>query len=187
MATKRITLRKLFLRYPYKYYDMFSSTVPDPYFPTSEISEHEYRLECKQWMMLAKIYFDEVEKLLLNGEVFDMGRLGKLVLLRKKQVGLNIKKTIESKQNDNELVKYYYPNNHTNGYKPYIKWMRTKKAGCGLPYKSFYSFNFIRNTTWKRISNELHKNPHIINKLRDYHEWIHSFKDSSKSSSEINT
>ena len=180
-----VGIRNIYLHYRYKWYDVNSKTVPVPYFPKDQISEHEYKLKCTDWNNVLRIYFKEVIEELIAGKIVYMGKLGALILLKRKSIAKENKHKIKQeyhKSETKEVVKYYYTNLHTGGYSPYIKWIRNQRSGCLLKHKEYYKFNFL-DTVWEVVSKRFHKEPHLINNLKDYDAFMAAYKDSSKQGS----
>lgn len=165
-----ITLRHLYLMYDYKWYDIYSSTVPVPYFPKSEISDHVYKLSFKEWKRIIVSYLKYLLLYLLAGSLFKIpSQLGRLCFRKKKSNGRRVdigRTTREFGEINRTLPKEkrkfaYFNNHHTAGYTPYIKWLRDTEK---LKYKWHWRFN-ISKRMWKKISNEIMKNPSIMNKF----------------------
>ena len=66
-GNKFITLKDIYLKYRYKWYDINSNTVPNPYFPKSEISDHKYKLSKKEWLVVINTYIDILIEDFING------------------------------------------------------------------------------------------------------------------------
>ena len=131
-----LTLSDVYLGYRYKYYDISSNTVPNPYFNKNEISDNEYKLTYKQWKAVILCYLRNILLYLLDGNDFKIpNKLGVWSLVKTKRLAIN---KYESKKQGKPIV---CKNLHTYGYKPKILWYSSK---ADFKYKVFYYFNFVR-------------------------------------------
>lgn len=161
---KRITLSDFYLKYPYKYYDVHSNTVPVPYFPKEEITEHKHTLTMAQWKKIILVYFKYVFRYLLTGNRFKLGNNLGYFQIRKYKPKPSDNIDYKILRETGKLVPY--KNAHTSGYKPLIKWDRSYNDGVKLKYKNHWNFKLTRSK-WKEISAFLFKNPLAINRFNN--------------------
>lgn len=165
-TSKRVTLRELYLGYPYKYRDITSSTVPIPYFPKEEITEHKYSLTFKEWKRIIKIYLKHVVIYLLTGFKYKLSsRLGFLQMRKAKSKKIPDWGKTRKRYGTTKGVKpLYHKNIHTQGYRPIIKWYR-EGQNAKFKYKWYWRFNFL-DKQWKWISDQIFNNLTIMNKFQ---------------------
>lgn len=85
-----IVLPDIYLKYPYKTYDVTSSTIPYPYFPKEEITNEELTLSYKEWMELIQDYFALVRTEMASGKTFDIpNKLGHIAPIKYRRKGIN--------------------------------------------------------------------------------------------------
>ncbi len=170
MINKRITLKELYLQYEYKAYDIHSKSVPVPYFPKTEITDHKFTLTYKEWRKIIMTYIKYCILYLIDGNLFKIpDQLGTWRLLKRKckKRRVDLPTTIKRFGEINKTLpkgfkkKVYFHNHHTRGYTPYLKWLRREER---LKYKWHWRFNLSRSN-WSTISNKLLKDASYINKL----------------------
>lgn len=158
---KKITLQDIYLLYPYKTRKIVGKTVPVPYFPKSEITEHEYSKEYKEWKRCIEILLKNLRLYLLTGMKYRIpNRMGNLQIRKCKSAGLSFahyRKTGEWKKMDNRQWK---------GYRPLLKWDRNAPDGTALKFKRAWAFDFT-DTAWGEVMSILNKDFSYINRFID--------------------
>ncbi len=151
-------LKDVYLGYTHKWADVKSTSIPSPYFSRKLISNHEFKLEYKQWKAIIQCYLKNLFLYLFDGNSFPVPHgLGFLSINKTKRKLINKKKTLE--QNTlvaNKLLTTY-------GYKPRIYW-NVKRSD--LKYKSFYKFYFVR-PLWSQMMESYKEDGSQILKLKD--------------------
>lgn len=164
--SKRITLRDIYLGYSYKFRDIESKTIPIPYFPKDQITQHTHSLTYKEWKKIIQIYLKHlVLYLLTTGFKFKIpSRLGILQLKKYKSKSTpDWGKTREVYGHTN-VKPIMFKNTHTQGYKPIIKWYR-EGQNAKFKFKWYWRFNFTKKV-WKTISTEIFSKLNTMNKLQ---------------------
>lgn len=167
-----IVISDLYLRYPYKYYDKDSSTVPFPYFPKDEITDHEYTLSFKQWSTIIKCYIKHVVSRLIKGEDFDipqhLGTLGFRKAKRAKKK-IDIQRTIKlyGEENKNlprgEKKLAYLPYKDIFAkHSFYLNWMRLNK---NFRFKWYWKFEFAK-TNLVLFGKEMRRDISLQNRIQ---------------------
>lgn len=160
----KITLRDIYLQYPYKCIDPNLKGVPIPYVKKSDISTHNDKLTFKEWKTIITIYLKHLFFYLIKSGLpyklpHQMGRLQ----IRKRKC-LRRTNWYRSKKIDKDFnIIVNHKNLHTFGYSPRIKWYR---KGINMKYKGLWKFNFLRGkgSVWETFSKELFKDKTLINK-----------------------
>jgi hypothetical protein len=138
---ERVTLQEMYIKYPYKWKDINSATVPLPYFPAKDITDTEYSMSYKQWKTLVNLYFKLVIEYMQEGLAYDLPQnLGNLHVKKVKGSGIDwdaTKKKYGSQKGQKEIKKVYMDNTYTDGYYPIVKWYRLDKL---LKYKWLWDF-----------------------------------------------
>lgn len=170
MSNQKVTLKDIYLGYPYKYYDHLSNTIPNPYFPKHEISDHKYKISYKEWKKVVLEYFNILLEYLLTGKNFEIpNQLGLFRLMKykplKRKVDFKRTKEIYGEENKSlpkgEKKLIYHMNHHTNGYDPILVWERRDYK---FPFKWHWRFDLSRKN-FKKVSDILKKDLTVINKL----------------------
>ena len=153
----------MYLDYPYKWKDLTSNTVQLPYFPNSEVTEHEFSLAYNEWMKVVKVLLEEYIETLISGEPLILPHgLGRLTLFKYKRKGSAIdwghfRKTGE---------KIYHNNIHTDGYAPILIWNYRVQTKAKFKFKRHWSCRFV-DTIWKNISKRIMEDYTIIYNLSE--------------------
>lgn len=152
-----ITNQDIYLWYRHKKQDIEGSKVWYPYIKKEDSSDHQYALTFRQWQIIVSTYFEILVDKMIEGYKFDLPkRLGTICLLR----------------DDEKKVKggILFRNLHTMGFHPMVAWFRHK--GGVFRRKRWYKFNLSRRIVWKKISDTLFEEPHMI-----YNYDLNSKKD----------
>jgi hypothetical protein len=168
-----ITLKNIYLEYPYKTRPVLGNTVPIPYFPKEEITNHKYTISYKEWKNVLIVYFKYIVKYLLTGASYKLpGRLGEFELRRyipsSKNRKINWKKTNElygewNKNNPDDRKRIYHANMHTEKYCPFLVWVR---HGSEYNFAQRWLWRFkLSKRMWSYISNEILEDSSLINNL----------------------
>jgi hypothetical protein len=137
-----ITLQELYLFYRYKWYDINSSTVPTPYFPKSEISEHPYKLSKQEWLKVASTYIELLFQSLLSGIDYNIPLgLGNLAFNKVK---------IARDRNANKYNEFIV--RWCDGYFPRLIWNKSMGAGkVKFKNKTMFSIIVLKNVYMNRV------------------------------------
>jgi len=161
----RVTIKDIYLGYPYKWRDTTSNTVSIPYFPKDQITNNDKSLDYKTWKNIILTYHKYLLEFLLTGRNYiTPHNVGHFQIQKIKSVKSNInwKKTKEryGSQKGKENKKFIrYKNNHWGGYRPLVKW---NIVPVKLTYK--YHFKFRPMTDFMRkINNRLDTDKSILN------------------------
>lgn len=164
--TKFITPHDLYLQYPDKTYDIFSTTIPKPYFSADLITNNNNSLTYKNWVTIINCYLKHLLIFLIKGGVYNIpSKIGNLKMIKhKKKNSVNIIETQRLYSNNHKLPKnkkqyVYYKNRHTEGYIPLIRW---NKIGTSFRFSRHWRFRFSK-FSWQKVSKELMKTPSLIN------------------------
>lgn len=157
-ANQRVTMYDIYLRYPHKWKDVHSNTVPKPYFPNEEITNNRFSLSYKEWRNIMNELVKEYADLLLSGKKLDPKKaMGYFQLHRYKPARPNL----DFKHYRETGEKRYEKNPHTDGFCPLIVWNRSYKTKAKLKYKSYWKISFT-DMIWKIISRRLLKDGNYI-------------------------
>ena len=156
MKGKFTTLKDIYAKYRYKWYDITSTTVPMyPYIPKEEISNHQYKLSKKEWVKLINIYFEVFIDMLMEGDQIRLPHgLGDMRLC---------KRIITSRNPCIAKENLVYTNSSTMNYALHTLWHRKKAM---FRYKHYYKFRIVDSrlhTMYKRIR----KNPLMLYNLNN--------------------
>lgn len=159
---QRITLKDLYIGYTHKTYDTTSNTVPDPYFPKTEISDHAFAMTYIEWATAVRIYHDLLlDYLLTTGKSFKLrSNLGFLQIMKYKPIKHPKVDAKASKEQGREVL---FKNNHTQGWSPYVKWLKLYKDGVRLKYKLHWKITFTKKA-WSKVSKYIMEDFTRINK-----------------------
>jgi len=163
-------MKELYLQYEYKTYDIHSKSVPVPYFPKHEITDHNFTLTYKEWRRIVMCYIKHLLAYLIEGHLFKIPvQLGTWQLLKRKcrRRRVDIVNTIKRFGEINKTLEpgkkklVYFNNHHTGGHTPYFKWLRREEK---LKYKWHWRFNLC-NLNWTIISGRMLKDAAYINQI----------------------
>jgi hypothetical protein len=158
----RTTIKNLYLKYPHKWRDLESKTIPSPYFPASEVSAHPYAMSYKEWKEAVLVLFEEYMVEMLNGDtIYIPHALGRLSICKyipkRKSVDLDhLVKTGE---------RIYHDNSHTDGYCPILYWNYRYKTNANFRYKKHWGIDFIQ-PVWSKISKKIQGDFTLINNFQ---------------------
>lgn len=159
--SNRITLKDLYLLYPYKTRDINSTTVPKPYFPKDQITDHEYSLKFKEWKKCIQCLLNNTEEYLHTGKKFRVPcRLGVFQIRKAKHRGLSYahyRKTGEWVKLNTEYLK---------NYRPLFKWDKKRRDDCMARFRRIWVAG-LTDSGWDKLMNKLNKNFSLINTFID--------------------
>jgi hypothetical protein len=168
-----IVLSDIYKRYPYKTYNVHSTTVPFPYFNKNEITSHKFSLTYAIWKKILVCYFKHIYNQLYLGHEFEIpNQIGSLRFLKRKRKNPKVdwvKTNKEFKEENLSLPKgqkktAFFPMTGVFGrYVVILKWMRT---GTPLKYKWMWRFSPAL-TKMKTYGKVLNKDTSLINRLND--------------------
>jgi len=159
--SKRIILEDIYLQYPYKDVDVKENTVPKPYVPYDQISDHKWKLTYKEWKKIISIYLREWLKYLMTGQRYKLdNKLGDVQIMKykPKKKRLNLGATLKTGK------KVYHNNLHTNNYCPIFIWHREHVR---FPFKWHWRFRLTKKA-FGIISDNLKEDFTAINRYIEY-------------------
>lgn len=150
---KYITLMDLYLFYRYKWYDINSSTVPTPYFPKSEISEHAYKLSKQEWLIIVSTYIEALYQHLLQGYDYQLPLgLGNFSFRKVK---------IARDRNENPYSEFIV--RWCDGYFPKLVWNKYQGAAkVKFKNKSIFSVVILKNVYLGRLLKAIKEDRSLI-------------------------
>lgn len=166
----KITLKDMYLQYPYKTRPIEGNTVPIPYFPKDQITDTKHTVGYKEWRNILNAYLLMVQDYIATGKEFkiphDMGELRMMKHKPRRNKPIDFHKTklkygdINKTLPEGQKKKVYHTNKHTRGYAPFIKWTRRNNK---LKHKWLWRFKYSK-TAWKRLSDKINSDISLINK-----------------------
>lgn len=158
----RITLKEIYLKYPHKWKDPSSSTIPVPYFPNEEISGSDYALSYKAWKEIVDALIEGYIDILFEGKKLDPQKaMGYFILTKYKNTT-----TVDYEELKKSGKVTTHKNNHTGGYAPFLLWDNSYKTLAKVSKKSYWRISFTHKV-WKKFSTKLLEDSSQIYKLRD--------------------
>lgn len=150
---KYISNKELYLGYRYKWYDATSNTVPKPYFPKKEISNHQYKLSFKEWNTIVDCYIEVLLEYLREGNLYTIPQgLGLLRLVKYKSRYIDYHKgrkaLAEGKIEKGTFISR--ENYNLDGYTFRLKWHRNSTNNVVFRNKYMYNMYLLR-TTFKKL------------------------------------
>lgn len=118
-----ISLKQFYLFYPHKCVSN-PNTVPNPYFPKTEMDcTNKHSLNYAQWMEIMEVYLEELMDYLLTGLRFSMPQmLGSLEIIKSKTNGIRYMFTNSVDGCDRRIEKDILT------YRPILKWYKDHKT-----------------------------------------------------------
>lgn len=152
---KETSLTDLYLFYRYKPYPK-NNTIPKPYYPKSEYTNHQFSLSLPEWRKIVLTYFNNINLLLLNNKSFQPNFLIGTFSLHKYK-----KKNVYQRYNINsETLKYSWKNTC-----PFLHWDK---------FSNYNNLEFSKNFQIK-LSEKF--NTLIHNNLKDNPDFLDSFTE----------
>lgn len=143
---KDTCLPDIYLYYKYKTRNQIGNTVPLPYFPKSEITDHKFSLTYPEWRRIITIYTKILTEELFNGFSVEMpNKLGTLSLVKVKTSSVDYKRTNkyignQKGKEDKEFI--FHDNLITAGYRLILKWQRRR----AMDYTNIWKFRIPMRT-----------------------------------------
>jgi hypothetical protein len=161
---QRITVREIYLHYPHKWRkEKITNTVPLPYFPAKEISNHPYALEYQKWKAVVDDILETYVNKLLNGEEFMLpSNLGRIGIYKYKKV----KRSMDFNHFKKTGEKVFIDNLHTDGFAPLFKWDKGYTQQVHLKYNRHWKCLPLE-TFWKKWSNTIMSDFSLIYNFND--------------------
>lgn len=150
---KYITLKDIYLHYRYKWYDVNSNTVPNPYFPKSDISEHKYKLSKKEWLVIINTFIDILIEDFVNGYDYQIP-LG--------MGNLQLKKTLIARDRTESPYNEFIVS-HCDGYFPKLIWAKHMgNEKVKFKNKTLFSCILLKNVFMNKFIGALKKDRSLI-------------------------
>lgn len=159
---KYITLRDFYLKYPYKCYDVNSTTIPIPYIKREEVKcSDEFSRTFKEYSEICDVIFDEIQNNLIEGTQYKLpNRMGILQMLKYKTYR---KVIFENK--DGVRIRKRVKSPATGEYYPLLKWLRGNKVSS-MWTKWHFKIRIMSNFS-KKIRAKIIKQPSILHRYSD--------------------
>lgn len=163
---KYICASDFYLQYPYKTRTVTGNTVPIPYFPKEQISDHKHALTYKEYKRILEVYFEILIEKLFTGTILLLPFfLGKMYLLRTKYKKVNYKKTKEiygSQKGLEEQKFIYHKDLMLNNERLLLKWERKNSR---FPNSLYWKFQITRGLYNDKLQTVKNKEVPITNFL----------------------
>lgn len=158
-----ITLKDFYLKYPYKCYDINSSTIPVPYVKKNELEcGHEFTKTYQEYFEIADTIFSEIQNTLLEGSPYKLPkRMGTLQMFKYK----TLRKVIFVTDETGKKIRKRIKSPHTGDHYPVLKWLRSYKE-CVMWTRWHFTIK-IMSLFSDRIREKITKTPSIIYQYSD--------------------
>ena len=150
---KYISLIELYLHYRYKWYNINSNTIPIPYFPKTEISEHKYKLSKQEWVKIIYAYVDLLIELIIQGETIQLPLgLGYLQMIKRK---------VKYDRLEGDYARFIM--DRLDGYSPKVTWLKSvTNHNIVFKNKSMFSIVMIKNVYLNKVIKALKADRSLI-------------------------
>lgn len=156
------SLKDFYLFYPHKCISN-PNTVPNPYFPKTELDcNNKHTLTYAQWMEIMVVYLEELMNYLLKGLRFTMpSMLGDLEVIKSKTNGIRYMFTKSGDECSRRVEKDML------GYRPLLKWYKDHKV-AKLPDPWIWKLTILKRSKFAFMLNKkFKKSPVVFNDAKN--------------------